>query len=288
MPELPEVETIRRQLNSFLVGKKIKAVEIFLPKIIKAPQPEFEEAVIGSKIKNVRRRAKILILELSSGHSILIHLKLTGQLIFQESARPRQAEGEAGGIKNRESWKYTHLIFNFFNGSRLLFNDLRQFGYVKLVKTEKLTEFLAKENFGPEPLAKSFTFKVFQDILSCKPRARVKQFLMDQKNLAGIGNIYSDEILFFAGVHPLRRVGTLKEKEIKKIFEGLKKILQKAIRHRGTSADTYFDAFGQEGKFLKELKVYGREGKNCVKCEGKIKRIKIGGRSAHFCPRCQK
>ena len=277
MPELPEVETISRQLNGFLAGKKIKSVEIFLPKIIKAPPAEFKKAVLDAQVKKVWRRAKILIFELLNGYSILIHLKLTGQLIFQKPE-----------IKNQRLWKYTHLIFNFQDGSRLLFNDLRQFGYVKLVKIEKLAELLAKENFGPEPLEKNFTLKVFEKILRQRPRAKIKQFLMDPKNLAGIGNIYSDEILFVAGVHPSRRVETLKGKETEKIFENSKKILQKAIKLRGTSADTYFDARGQEGKFLKELKVYGKKGEKCVKCRGEITRIKIGGRSAHFCPRCQK
>ena len=271
MPELPEVETITRQLNTKTSGKKIERAEIFVPKIIKIPSKKFKRLVSGAKIKRTYRRAKLAIFELDNAWSLLFHLKLTGQLIF-----------------NGEKNKHTVLIFYFFDKNRLVFNDLRKFGFVKPIKTTELPEFFKKENFGPEPLEKNFTLKVFKNILEQRPRVKIKQFLMDPKNLAGIGNIYSDEILFATGVHPSRPAASLQEKEISEIFKNLKIILRLAVKLRGTSADTYFDAFGQEGKFFQKLKVYGRKGKNCVKCKEKLERIKIGGRSAHFCPKCQK
>ena len=278
MPELPEVETIKRQLNLLAAGKKISQVEILLPKIVKAPLAEFKKAVVGAKIKEFNRRAKILIIELNNGWSILIHLKLSGQLIYQN---------QISNIKNQNLRKYTHVILHFSDGSHLLFNDMRQFGYIKLVKTEELDEFLKKEGFGPEPFDKNFTLARLVAILDKKPHAKIKQFLMDQKNIAGIGNIYSDEILFASGVHPLRRIKDLKPSEIKAVYKNIKKILSEAVKAKGTSADLYLDAYGRQGSFLPKLKVYGRQGQKCVKCQGEIKRIKIGGRSAHFCPKCQ-
>ncbi len=278
MPELPEVETIRSQLQKLIAGKKIKEVKASLPKMVKLPLTDFRKAVIGAKIEKVNRRAKILIFELSNGQSLLIHLKLSGRLIFRKKNEKLQ----------EEDLKWNHLIYYFNDGSRLFHNDLRQFGYVKLVKTDTLTEFFKKEKLGPEPLEKTFKLDKFSVILKKKPKARIKQFLLNQQNLAGIGNIYSDEILFFSRVHPLRKVGDLKAAEIKRIFTGIKKILPEAVKLHGTSVDLYLDAQGKEGKYVPRLKVYGREGEKCKKCGTIIQRLKIGGRSAHFCPKCQK
>ena len=271
MPELPEVETIKRQLNLLIAGKKIKQVEVLLPKIVKAPLNEFKKATTGAKIKEIGRRAKVLIFNLDNGWSLLLHLKLSGQLIFD-------------GVKT----KHTHVIFRFSDGHHLIFNDVRQFGYVKLLKTDELDDFFVKEKFGPEPFDKKFTLARFMTRLDRRPNAKIKQFLMDQQNLAGIGNIYADEILFASRVHPLRKIKDLKPSEIKLIYQNIKKILTEAIKLKGTSADMYIDAYGKKGSFLKKLKIYGREDAKCFRCKGLVKRIKLGGRSAHFCPECQK
>ncbi len=278
MPELPEVETIRRQLQKLIVGKRIKEVKVNLPKMVKVSLVKFRKIITGARIKAVRRRAKILIIGLSNGWSMLIHLKMSGRLIF----RKKREE-----LKEQDK-KWNHLIYYFTDASRLFHNDLRQFGYVKLVKTGELNDFFKKEKLGPEPLDKNFTFSEFSTILKSRPRARIKQFLMDPKNIAGIGNIYSDEILFFAGIHPLRRNNDLKPAEIRKIFQGIKKILPSALKFRGTSQDLYLDALGRKGNYVPKLKVYGREGEKCKGCGGIVERLKIGGRSAHFCPKCQK
>lgn len=279
MPELPEVETIRSQLQKLSVGKKIKEVEVKLPKMVKVSLARFKEIVVGSIIKNVNRRAKILIFELSNGWSILVHLKLSGRLIFRKQNEKTEPQDT----------KWNYLIYYFSDGSRLFHNDLRKFGYVKLIKTNELLDFFEKENLGPEPLMKGFKLNDFLEILRKRPRTKIKQFLTDQQNIAGIGNIYSDEILFFAGVHPLRRTSNLRSAEAKKIFDGMKKILLEALKFQGSSIDLYLDASGQEGEYVPRLKVYGREGEKCKKRDGGIiKRIKIGGRSAHFCPLHQK
>jgi len=278
MPELPEVETIRSQLQRLIVGKKIREVKVNLPKMVKLPSRKFRKIIIGATVKEVRRRAKILIIELSTGWSLLIHLKLSGRLIFRKKGEKLQPE----------DIKWNHLIYYFSDGSRLFHNDLRQFGYVKLVKTNELADFFKKEKLGPEPLEKNFSFDEFLAILKKKPKAKIKQFLMDQKNIAGIGNIYSDEILFFARVHPLRKAQELKYSEIKKVFKGIRKILPEAIRFEGSSVRDFLDALGKEGGYVPKLKVYGREGEKCSYCRETIKRIKIGSRSSHFCPKCQK
>lgn len=242
MPELPEVETIRRQLERKIVGKKLN----------------------DKKIVGVRRRAKILIIDFNDGSSLLFHLKLTGQLIF--NGRPS---------------KYTRQVFKFDDGSQLVFNDARKFGWWKYVKDSKPIE----QGFGPEAL--EISLENFKTLLRKRPNAKIKPLLMDQKAIAGIGNIYSDEILFAARIHPLRRVKTLTPKEIKMIWLNVRKILQAATKNRGTSENTYLDAMGKKGDYLKYLKVYRKEGQKCPRCGGIVKRIKIGGRSGHFCPKCQ-
>jgi formamidopyrimidine-DNA glycosylase len=292
MPELPEVETIKNQLVEKIIGKKIEKVKIFLPKMVKTPLSIFKGAVLNSVINSIRRRAKLIIIDLSGGHSLLIHLKMTGQLIYEESK-----------ILNQELRKHTRVIFDFVNGNRLLFNDLRQFGYIKLLKTNEAEKLFEKE-YGPEPLENNFTIKTFKNILMRKPMAKrksfsknpsfrptgrkIKQFLMDQKNIAGIGNLYADEILFFAGVMPARKISTLTDKEIEKILTGIKKILKEAIKYRGSSVDNYLDARGKTGEYHLRLKVYGHKGQPCKKCKNKIQKIKLAGRGTHFCPKCQK
>ncbi|MBU1291922.1 bifunctional DNA-formamidopyrimidine glycosylase/DNA-(apurinic or apyrimidinic site) lyase [Patescibacteria group bacterium] len=270
MPELPEVETIARQLNKRIKGKKIEKVEVHLVKLVKYSLEKFKKIVVGAEIKSVSRRAKLLIIELSSGYSLIIHLKLTGQLIL-----------------NGEINKHTHLIYYFSDKSYLIHNDLRQFGFVKVIEKEKLEEYFEKEKFGPEPLDRKFTLSLFRKILDKRKNSKIKPLLMDPKFVAGIGNIYSDEILFHAIVLPIRIIKTLKSAEIKKIYQEIKRILKLAIEKKGSSNRDYFDAYGQKGNFVPLIKVYQRQGKLCFKCRTKIKRIKIGARSAHFCPKCQ-
>ena len=273
MPELPEVETIKRQLNKKIKDKKIKSVRINLAKFLKTNKKTFKKAVEGTKIKGVKRRAKLLIIELDNDYALVVHLKMTGQLIYPDG----------------EITKHTHLIYTFSDNSQLLHNDMRQFGWVKLLKKEDLKKYLEeKEAYGPEPLAKDFTLKLFKDLLKKKSQAQIKPLLMNQQFVAGIGNVYSDEILFYVQVKPTRKVKDLTQKEIEKIFKGIKEILPQAISKRGTSSDNYVDTNGKEGRFVPFLKVYQRAGQSCLRCGAEIERQKIGGRSAHFCPKCQK
>lgn len=219
----------------------------------------------GQKIIGVRRRAKVLMIDFGDGSSMAFHLKMTGQLVF-----------------NGEPSLHTRHVFKFDDGSKLIFNDSRKFGWWKKVgNTEEI-----EKKFGPE--APGISLKTLKGILAKHPNARIKALLMDQKAIAGIGNIYSDEILFAARVHPLRRVKTLRNKEIGSIWVNIGKILKDAVKHRGTSERSYVDAYGKKGDYLSRLKVYQREGKKCFRCGGVIQRIKMGSRSAHFCPKCQR
>ena len=237
------METIRRQLQKKIVGKKLN----------------------NKKIAKVRRRAKLLIIDFSDGSSLIFHLKLTGQLIF-----------------NGKPAKHTRHIFKFSDGSQLIFNDTRKFGWWKEAKNTKEIE----KAFGPEAL--EIDFKTFETLIKKRPKTKIKPLLMDQKFIAGIGNIYSDEILFASRVKPLRPAGTLSGKEIKSIFQNIKKILKAAIKQKGSSSQYYLDAQGKKGLYVKYHKVYQKEGKSCFRCRAKIKKIKLAGRSAHFCPKCQK
>jgi formamidopyrimidine-DNA glycosylase len=273
MPELPEVETIHRGLYKNTIGLKITDVAVFLPKIINTTPAQFSNIVVGKTIIDAQRRAKIIIIELSNDYSLLIHLKISGQLLYLPRTTP---------IK-----KHTHIIFDLNNKYQLRFWDLRQFGYVKLLKESDVIKFFHDMKFGPEPLEKSFTLNYFRELLEDRSNARIKPLLMDQTFISGIGNLYADEILFYARVHPLRKPSSLTDNEINKIYQGIKKILDLAIKKRGSSVELYVDVEGRPGGYVPYIKAYNREGEHCSRCRADIKRIKIGSRSAYFCPHCQ-
>ncbi|MFH2104905.1 MAG: bifunctional DNA-formamidopyrimidine glycosylase/DNA-(apurinic or apyrimidinic site) lyase [Parcubacteria group bacterium] len=286
MPELPEVETIRRDLQRKIVGKKITEVKVRKLKIVKGSQPAFRRALIGNSFAKISRRGKLLILELKKGEKyLLIHLKMTGQLIYQ--ARGQIIAGghgwpQIGKLPN----KYSHIIFTFADRSQLFFNDLRQFGYMKLVGDEELSAIL--EKFGIEPLTKNFTWANFRHALAGK-KTSLKAVLLNQKLIAGIGNIYVDEICFRAGVRPSRAVNKLSSAELRKIFNSCNIIIKQAIKYRGTTFNDYVDADGNKGNFISRLKVYQRAGEKCQRCRrGVIKKTRLAGRGTHYCPQCQK
>jgi len=277
MPELPEVETIRRQLYEKILNKKIKNVEILEAKMLQGISAKnFKKIISGKKIKNIFRRGKLLVFELSCNYYLVIHLKLTGQLIFQSKKE-----------KDKKK-KYTYFIYTFSDGDKLLHNDLRKFGYVRLLKKEEVEKFLEEKKYGIEPLSKEFTLSKFKEILSKKPKSKIKPLLMNQSFIAGIGNIYSQESCWCAKILPIRNVKTLKNEEIKNLYNCLIKILKEAITYRGASVDAYVDIHGKKGNFVPKLKVYGREGEKCYRCGAKIKKITLAGRSTYYCPKCQK
>jgi len=269
MPELPEVETIRRQLARAVVGKKITGVKILSAKTVRGSAGDFVKKIIGAKIKSIGRRAKLLLLNLFNGLTIITHLKLTGQYLLDE-----------------EPNKYTRVIF-YFGKKKLLFNDLRRFGYLKLARTADLPKFLAGE-YGPEPLSADFILKKFSEILKRRPKMKIKQLLMEQKLIAGIGNIYAQEACFMARVKPTRPAKSLKKEEIKKLFQAIKKVLAEAIKYGGSSSENYLNLYGKEGNFVPRLKVYGRGKQKCRRCGSILKIIKLSGRGTVYCEICQK
>lgn len=285
MPELPEVETIRRDLTSRLLNKKISKVEIGKKRIVKNQAGMFIKFLTGNKFKAIDRVGKLLIFHLQSSGFLLVHLKMTGQLIYCHRGTFIAGGHSLPKIGLELPNKYSHVIFSFANGDRLFFNDLRQFGYLEIVTPQQLEK--VKARFGMEPLTANFKLTELAEILR-KRSAPIKAVLLNQQLIAGIGNIYADEILFAARILPTRRASSLSDKEIKNIFLASKKILAMAIKHRGTTFNDYVDAQGNVGSFVKFLKVYGRSGKKCYRCGGVVKKIKMSGRGTHYCTDCQK
>ncbi|MBD3360033.1 MAG: DNA-formamidopyrimidine glycosylase [Candidatus Buchananbacteria bacterium] len=288
MPELPEVETIKRGLEKNIIGKQIADFYCDWPKMINYSLKEYKAKIKGLKIQAINRRAKMLILNLSQSWNILIHLKMTGQLVYGSKTKCL-----VGGHPIKDGYdclpnKFTHATFTFSDQSHLYFNDVRKFGWLRLFTDQGLEQELDSLNLGPEPLTNDFSFDYFKNKLKQKQNSKIKQFLMEPKNIVGIGNIYSDEVCFYAKVKPTRLVKNLKPKEIELLYKGIKKILQDSIKLQGTTFSNYRNAEGETGEFMKKLKVYGRAGEKCKICNAEIKKIKIGGRTASFCPKCQK
>jgi formamidopyrimidine-DNA glycosylase len=266
MPELPEVETIKRDLRKAILGKKILRACVHHPAVIRQPSVEsFKKALSGATIKGILRKAKVLILELSNGKSLVIHLKMTGQLVYP------------GGRKN------SRVSFAFSDGTVLDFNDQRLFAELRVLDDWRQLKFI--QGLGPEP----FDLKAdeFKKMLSFK-KAKIKPLLMDQKFISGIGNLYAAEALFAAKIDPSRQAQGLSDKEKENLFAAIKEILKKAIDAGGSSVDDYVRLSGERGDYVKYHRVYGREGKPCLVCKTMIKRTALSGRGTYFCPRCQK
>ncbi|MBU1131986.1 bifunctional DNA-formamidopyrimidine glycosylase/DNA-(apurinic or apyrimidinic site) lyase [Patescibacteria group bacterium] len=287
MPELPEVETVKNDLKERIIGKKIK--EVWLDQGFKKnvfPSASIKRKLKALTIEKVDRKAKLLIITFDQELFLLIHLKMTGQLVFE----PKRGQIVSGGHEivgaTEVPNKFTRAILKFSDGTNLYFNDLRKFGFMKLTDRKGLDKEL--EKYGMDPLEKEFDFAHFNSIMDKRPNNKIKIFLMNQKLISGIGNIYADEICFASGILPFRLIRDISIAERKKLFKKIKEVLKSAIGHGGTSVDTYVRVGGQTGNFQKLLKVYGREGMKCKKCTSIIKRIKLGGRSSCFCPVCQK
>ncbi len=288
MPELPEVETIVRELRPVMVDRIVREVEIRLPKMVNVSARVFRRAVVGARITAVQRRAKLAMISLSSGQTIIIHLKMSGQLIWQPMHGRMRVGGHPipGGTIDLPN-RYSHVIFRCVGGS-LYFNDQRQFGYLKLVPTDQLERWLEEQGYGPEPLESAFTVEVFSGILQRHAKKRIKPTLMDQTVIAGVGNIYADEACYISRVHPSRRISSLNVTEVRALWRGVRGVMELSLRKRGTTADNYRTANGDKGGMMPFLKVYGRDGMPCRRCGTTIKKIVLAGRGTHFCPTCQR
>lgn len=283
MPELPEVETIRRDLSDHLLNKEIKDVTIRLPKMAKNGVKDFTNFLLGHKFTAVQRRGKLLILDIDNDLYLTCHLRMTGQLIYQDHGHITAGGHSDPGFGPELFGNKSHIQITFTDHSKLYFNDMRQFGYMHIVNKQGLENVL--EPFGLEPLEPEFTLEAFTEML---PKKRnIKAFLLDQHYIAGIGNIYADETLFASGIHPTRTAGSLTTTEIQKLHHHIIRILKLAVEKRGTTFNDYVDGKGNKGSFLTLLHVYGRNGQPCLICGTTIEKTKVAGRGTRFCPKCQ-
>lgn len=307
MPELPEVQTVVSELNKSLPRRKIKRVTVNMAKIISVgPQTvsnirdtsqktvnEFVKLLEGRKFLSVNRRGKMLIFDVDGPLSMLVHLKMTGQFIFEDKAQHAKTGGKYKILNKLTAplvqlpCKFTHVIFHFTDGSTLFYNDMRQFGYLRIVKDVDLDKVAEFKAYGPEPLEKSFTFEVFQSALKNRKKIPIKLALMDTKVVVGIGNIYSDEILYHAHVMPDRQVDSLSTKELKAVFNQIKPVLLMGIKHKGSSVGDFVRPDGKWGSMGKHHFVYGRKKQPCLGCGTIIETMKLGGRTSAFCPKEQ-
>jgi len=314
MPELPEVETIVNDLKKKIVNRKIVGVWFDAPSLIKKPQPkDLRFKIKDLRIIDIKRRGKNILTYLINPKSkilnqkiLLIHQKMTGHLLYGKwsfgKAQDKQkiiVKSLIKGALEEKVNNYIHFILYLDNGWQVGLSDLRKFAKILFGGKEEIENLPDLKNLGPEPLNESFKVEKFINLIS-KKRGKIKQVLMDQNVIVGIGNIYSDEILWQAKIHPFKIAEKLKIKELKNIYSAMKQILKKAVKLRGTSVSDFRDAFGKSGGYAKMLKVYPhtkrsygvgvyqREGEFCQRCGTIIKRVKIGGRSAHFCPACQR
>ncbi|WP_124057991.1 DNA-formamidopyrimidine glycosylase [Vaginisenegalia massiliensis] len=280
MPELPEVETVRKGLVATVSGKNIQAVSVLWDKIVNRPDgedlQEWEQSLVGQQIQTVHRRGKYLIFELDDSY-LVSHLRMEGKYFYQ--------------ARNSEEWndkldKHVHLIFTFTDGSRLLYHDVRKFGRIERVAKDELGSYFVQKKLGPEPTRDQFKLAMFRTELATIKRP-IKPTLLDQSLVVGLGNIYVDESLFRAGIHPLRTCASLEVDEVEALYEAVIEVLDQAVKLGGSSIRTYRNTLGQAGEFQLSLCVYGRQGQDCLRCGHKIEKMKVQQRGTHYCPQCQ-
>ncbi|HSW81167.1 MAG TPA: bifunctional DNA-formamidopyrimidine glycosylase/DNA-(apurinic or apyrimidinic site) lyase [Candidatus Saccharimonas sp.] len=287
MPELPEVETVRLGLAALLPGLQINTETHDWPKGFPNAPHDVAQFLIGTKILGVRRRAKVLIIDLSSNYSLVIHLKMTGQLVFRSHAAHFGAGHPNHSLVEELPDKTTRVTLTFTDGSKLFFNDQRKFGWMRLMPTPEVEHLDFFQKVGPEPLAADFTAKDFIQRLNRRPKSGSKAVLLDQTVVAGIGNIYADESLWAAKIHPETRVQDLSPAKMTALYNGLIKVLRLSIKKGGSTDRNYVDAEGKRGSYLSFANVFRREGKPCPRCGTTIIKLRVAGRGTHICPHCQ-
>ncbi|KRM89774.1 DNA-formamidopyrimidine glycosylase [Liquorilactobacillus vini] len=272
MPELPEVETVRRGLEKLVVGQRITAIDIRYPKIIIGSPAEFCQALHNKKLLSIGRRGKFLLFNFDQNLTMVSHLRMEGKYFIRRSDQPIE--------------KHTHIIFQLASGQQLRYNDVRKFGRMQLAKTDQVQNLPNLSKLGPEPLSTDFKLTDFtRKLLHCKKA--IKPALLDQTIVVGLGNIYVDEVLWLSQIHPLTSCYELTAKQAADLFQNIIQELTAAVKAGGTTVRTYSDAFEHSGKFQFALHVYGKEGQPCQRCGTKIQKIRVAQRGTHFCPQCQ-
>ena len=289
MPELPEVEVVKRSLVDKIQNSIVKAVKINDGRLRYRVDKNKIKKIIGLKIKKISRRSKFLLFFFDDNTVMLVHLGMTGKFFFVNQKNTKYKTSFYYDINEDKDKKHDRVIFNLSGNQKLIYNDIRKFGFIKLVKKLNLDQNLHLKNLGPEPLEKKFNFSYFKQYIINKNRS-IKDLLMDQKFISGLGNIYVNEILFFSGIKPLKKVKNLSESEIRKIIKFTKKILRKAIALGGSSIKNFSSDNGKKGLFQQHFRVYGKKGDKCSKksCGNKIIKFVISNRATFYCDKCQK
>jgi len=287
MPELPEVETVRRGLSKLIIGKVVKSETHDTPKGFPNTAADVQQFLIGASITDVRRRAKVLIIDLSNDYSLLVHLKMTGQLVFVGDER-FGAGHPNDSLVNELPDKSTRVTLVFEDGSQLYFNDQRKFGWLKLLPKIEIPNLPFMQKVGPEPLEKDFTAQQFTERFKRRAKTNIKAAILDQSVVAGVGNIYADESLWGAKIHPQRLVSSITKKEFETLYHELREVMNLAIEKGGSSNHTYVNAEGKKGSYMDFARVFRREGLPCPRCGTTIEKMRVAGRGTHICPYCQK
>jgi formamidopyrimidine-DNA glycosylase len=286
MPELPEVETIRRGLEESLIGHTVEDVDVRLRRIFHGDEKE----IIGAKFFKIKRFGKALVLELDNNFSLAIHVKMTGQLVYR-------GKGSGSNFTKHLPDKFTHVIFRLDDGV-LFYNDIRQFGWIKILKTEDVQRQNFFKELGPEPPVinssqstssrekETLSLDKFKTLLHGK-NTNIKVLLMDQKRIGGIGNIYANDALHLSGINPSRAAKSMTDDEAVKLYKSIITVLKRGLKYGGSSENTYINAKGEKGHYQEHALVYGKAGKSCPTCGSKISSLKIGGRGTFYCEHCQ-
>ncbi len=316
MPELPEVETVKRGLLRLIVGKTVTAVSCDTPKSFPNAEADVAQFLYSATVTDVRRRAKVLLIDLDTGYTLVIHLKMTGQLVFVGRKRQVVSSQLSVTSESQPNTDYriltthesevrfgaghpsdslvgtlpdtsTRVEFTFTDGSKLFFNDQRKFGWVRLLPTIEVPEIDFMKKVGPEPLEDDFTPQQFVERFKRRAKTSIKAALLDQSVIAGVGNIYADESLWAAKIHPLTRVAAIPESKIHNLYSSLRFVMNLAIEKGGSTNHTYVNAEGKKGSYMDFASVFRREGLPCPRCGTIIIKIRVAGRGTHVCPQCQ-
>lgn len=303
MPELPEVETIKIGLTKLLPKLVVKDVWHDWPKSFPNAPADVARFLVGAKIDHIRRRGKVLMIELSSNYSMVIHLKMTGQLIFIGEAKKMRVDSRQKTVDRKERFgaghpsdslvgelpdKTTRVIIEFTDGSKLFFNDQRKFGWMRLLPTTEVPMIDFMRTVGPEPLEDDFTVDKFIERLMTRKNSPIKAVLLDQKVLAGVGNIYADESLWLAKIHPSSTVAKVPKTRLVVLHQALRDVLTQSIENGGSTDRNYVNAKGERGSYLEFAQVFRKVGQPCPRCGAEITKIRVAGRGTHICPREQK
>ena len=286
MPELPEVETVRRGLDKLIVGKQIMAVDCLCEKSLPIATADVNKIIVGATILAVRRRAKMLLIDLSGDYTLLVHLKMTGQMVYRGEANwgaGHPNDSFLGNLPDRS----TRVIIRLSGDNTLFFNDQRKFGWIKLYPATEIDDLPTMRKLGPEPLIGD-PWPEFIRRVRRHPRLSIKATILDQTTIAGVGNIYADESLWLAKIHPMTKVEQLSDDDLKRLLDGIKKSMTDSLAAGGSTARNYVKADGTRGDYLdKFAAVYNRADQPCLRCGHDIVKIRVAGRGTHYCPNCQ-